>query len=114
MLLPPLDSIDMTILRLIQGSPEITTREIQNVIFLSRTQVLRRLKQLEEQNLITKANGIGKTYRYRLSAEVNPLDLFESDRDLAIRESLLLLLQGIKGVGDQLVDMATSVENLLR
>lgn len=104
----------MTILRLIQGSPEITTREIENVVFLSRMQVLRRLRQLEDQGLITKANGIGKTYRYTLSANVNPLDLFESDRDLAIRESLLLLLQGIKGVGNQMIDMAASIENLLR
>ncbi len=115
-LLPPLDSLDLAILKAISNKPDITTREIEGVIYLSRTQVLRRLQQLQEQNLVIKKNGVpGQTYRYKLSLDVTLSEIeranterLNNSRDPVTREALEVLLQGIRVMSDQLAELARS------
>lgn len=108
-----LDSINLAILRLILSKPTITTREIQSIVFLSRVQVLRRLKQLEERGLVIKTNGQpGKTYRYT----VNTAALFEVNPnvDPVAREGLLVILEGLRAINIQIAKMSATLENFLK
>lgn len=102
-----LDSIDLAILKAIARQPEILTREIESIVYLSRTQVLRRLQRLEERELITKSVA-GQAFRYSLSSLVTAEDVEQenqtrllTNRDPIAREVLTLLLQGMQGVCDQ-------------
>mgnify|MGYP000663317960 CR=1 FL=1 len=117
-----LDSTDLIILRAIAEQPEITTGEIESKVYLSRTQVLRRLKELERRGLITRADGIpGRAYHYTLSPQVTPEEIEQFDqarlstnRDPVAREALSIILQGIQIICDTLGDMAGRIENILR
>lgn len=108
-LLSDLDSIDLAILKAIARVPEISTRDIESTVYLSRTQVLRRLQRLEERELITKSGqGVGVTFRYFLSSQITVEDVEQENqtrlllnRDPIAREALSLLLQGIQGFCDQ-------------
>lgn len=121
-LLPPLDSIDLAILKAIGNKPDITTREIESIVYLTRSQVLRRLKQLQEQGLVIKKNGVpGQTYYYELSSDVTPEDIERANqrrlttlRDPVAREALEVLLQGIRLISNLLAEMATRIENILK
>lgn len=117
-----LDSTNLAILRAIADKQDITTREIENIIYLSRSQVLRRLKQLEEQGLIVKRNGLpGKAYHYTLSSDVTPQDIeqfagakFSTNRDPVVREALEILLQGMVALRDQLAELARRIDSILK
>ena len=106
-----LDSINLIILRAIATTPNSTTREIQSVIYLSRGQVLRRLRALREQNLVIRNNGVaGQTYRYELSPTVTPQEIEEANverlrdnPDPVAREVLKILLAGLKSISVLLV-----------
>lgn len=107
-LLSDLDSIDLAILKVIARQPEILTRDIESTVYLSRTQVLRRLQRLEERELITKSGqGVGVTFRYSLSGLITAEDVEQENqarlllnRDPIAREALSLLLQGVQGFCD--------------
>ncbi len=110
MLVPSdLDSIDLAILKAIARQPEILTRDIEHIVYLSRSQVLRRLQRLEERELITKSGeGAGVAFRYSLSSLVTAEDVEQenqtrllTNRDPIAREVLILLLQGMQGFCDQ-------------
>ena len=117
-----LDSTDLIILRAIAEQPEITTGEIESKVYLSRTQVLRRLKELERRGLIIRADGTpGTPYHYTLSSQVTPEEIEQFDqarlstnRDPVAREALSIILQGIQIICDTLGDMAGRIENILR
>lgn len=104
-----LDSIDLAILKAIARQPEILTREIETNVYLSRTQVLRRLQRLEERELITKIGQFaGQAFRYSLSSQITQEDVEQENqarlllnRDPIAREVLGLLLQGIQAFCDQ-------------
>lgn len=115
-----IDSTNTAIIKAIAGKPNITTREIETIAYLSRTQVLRRLKQIEEAGWIVKSNGKSKAYRYTIDPNVTPEDLDRLDRRLNVnrdpvaREALELLLQGIRILTDQMADLAGRIEALLK
>lgn len=112
-----LDATDLVILRTIAKEPEVTTGEIESRVYLSRTQVLRRLQQLEKLGLITKRNGKGKLYRYKLSPNVDTEQFskdLDASRDPVAREALAIILQGIQTICDILAEIAGRLENLLK
>lgn len=115
-----IDSTNMAIIKAIAGKPNITTREIEAIAYLSRTQVLRRLKQIEEAGWIVRSNGKTKTYRYVIDPNVTPEDLERLDRRLNInrdpvaREALELLLQGMRLLTDQMADLVGRIESILK
>lgn len=117
-----LDSTNLAILRAVASKQDITTREIENMIYLSRSQVLRRLKQLEEQGLILKRNGLrGKAYHYMLSSDVTPQDIEQftqarltQNRDPVAREALEILLQGMLSLIDQLAELTGRIDSILK
>lgn len=109
-----LDPIDLTILRTIANNPTIKTREIQEVISLSRVQVLRRLERLTNAGLISRTDGIpGRAYRYSLIPGVEPENLEQvgSTRlvqthnvDPVAREALRILIQELAQIAERYVD----------
>lgn len=76
-----LDPTDQVILHAIAQKPEITTREVEIQVYLSRTQTLRRLQRLELEGLIVKRNGTTKAYHYTLNPDV---DIEQLHQDLNI------------------------------
>lgn len=76
-----LDPTDQVILHAIAQKPEITTREVEIQVYLSRTQTLRRLQRLELEGLIVKRNGRTKAYHYTLNSDV---DIEQLHQDLNI------------------------------
>lgn len=117
-----LDSIDLIILRAIATQPNTTTREIEAVVYLSREQILRRLRRLREQGLIVRRNTMpGQTYRYELSPEVTPeeveaanVERLNINPDPVAREALSVLLSGMQAISAQLVEMTRQIESILR
>lgn len=119
---PDLDSIDLSILGRIARAPEITTGEIQSTVYLSRTQLLRRLQRLESQGLITRSNSIpGQPYRYTLSPQVTPEEIeqynearLSQGRDPIAREALMVVVQVTQSIIDALAEMVTRLETIIR
>ncbi len=112
-----LDATALVILRAIAETPEITTREVEQKAYLSRTQVLRRLQRLEQENLIARKNGGTKTYHYTLNPDVD-IEQFSSYlnmyRDPVAREALSILVQGLEMFSDQLAEFSDQLARLAR
>ena len=121
-ILPHLDLINLRILKAIAQEPDISTREIENIIFLSKSQALRRLKQLEEQGLIIKRGGMpGRPYRYTLGSSVAIEDIEQlhlprlmQNRDAIAREALGVLLEGMQAFSAQLAELVRRIDAILK
>lgn len=121
-LLPSLDSIDLLILVAIAGRQDISTSQIESIVYLSRAQTLRRLKQLEDANLIVRKDGVpGQTYRYELSPGITPSDVQQANlirlntsRDPVSRECLEILVQGMQALADQVAELSGRIESILK
>lgn len=121
-LLPSLDSIDLLILVAIAGRQDISTSQIESIVYLSRAQTLRRLKQLEDANLIVRKDGVpGQTYRYELSPGITPSDVQQANlirlntsRDPVSRECLEILVQGMQAISDQIAEISGRIEGILK
>lgn len=118
-----LDSINLIILRVIAtGEPNTTTREIEAVVYLSRRQVLRRLRVLRERGLIVRRNSVpGQTYRYELGPDITSAEIEEANverlninPDPVAREALSVLLQGMQAISASLVGMTKQIESMTR
>lgn len=122
MLPEDLDSVDLTILRAIATKPDITTREIDNIVFLSRRQTLRRLRRLQARGLVNKTNGKpGKTYYYTLGSDTTPEEIeqfnskrLNTNRDPIAREALGIFVSGMRAIVKELVEMIRQIENVLK
>lgn len=111
-----IDTTDLIILRTISNNPSVKTRVIQDVISLSRVQVLRRLERLTNAGLISRTDGIpGRTYRYSLIPGVEPENLEQlggtklvqtQSTDPVAREAVSILIEG-------LVQIVERLENIL-
>jgi DNA-binding transcriptional ArsR family regulator len=112
--LPPnLDLIDLEILRAIHVRRETSAREIQRAVFLSRSQVLRRLGILEQQGLVTKRNGTpGRTYFFTLTSLVTLPDLEETDRERLERAAIArsLASQELRSIINRIRDVVRQLE----
>lgn len=105
-----LNSTDLAILRSVANNPGITTREIEGIIYLSRSQILRRLEYLQSQGLVIRRNGTpGQTYYFELSPDTTTVEIerynqtrLDINRDPLAREALEVLIQGIRAISDQL------------
>lgn len=114
-----LDSVDLAILRTIANQPLVSTREIEAAVFLSRAQVLRRIRSLEDAGLVDiKDGGIGQPFRYRLSPAVTleEIERFNQLRlttncDPVAREALSLLLQGLRKFDGLLQQISQQLNN---
>lgn len=117
-----LDSTDIAILKAIATSPGIFTREIERIVYLSRTHVLRRLRQLEERGLIVFEDGTpGQPYRYMLTTDVTPEEISQFENSMSLieqepvaREVSNIILQGLHSIADQLAEIAIRIENTLK
>lgn len=117
-----LDSIDLIILRVIATQPNATTRDVEVVVYLSRAQVLRRLRALREQGLVQRRNSTpGQTYRYELSTRVSFSEIEQANAqrlsvnpDPVAREALEVLLSGTQAIAVRLGEMIRRIENILR
>lgn len=115
-----IDSTNTAIIKAIAGKPNITTRELETIAYLSRTQVLRRLKQIEEAGWIVKSNGKAKAYRYTIDPNITPEDLerldhrFNINRDPVAREALEIVLQTMEQIINVLADATERIENILK
>lgn len=116
-----LNSTDLSILLAIARLPGITTHDLEKAVFLSKSQVLRRLKPLEEQELITKRNGeLGKTFYWTLhpsiaAAEVELLNLsrLTENRDPVAREAITVLLEAFEEFSDRSSEVAVQIRSIL-
>lgn len=117
-----LNSTDLAILRAIVNRPGITTREIEGIVYLSRSQILRRLDWLQEQGLVVRRNGVpGQTYYFELSPDTTTVEIerynqtrLDINRDPVAREALKVLLFGMQAIVDQLTEMIRRIENILK
>jgi predicted transcriptional regulator len=115
------DSINLALLEAIGNKEGITTRELEGIVFLSKSQTLRRLRRLEQRGLILKRGGSpGRPYHYMLDPSIAPSDIeqfnqvrFTQCHDLAARESLAVISQGIQAISDQLAQMVRRINNIL-
>lgn len=120
--LPHLNSTDLLILMAIAGQQDISTSQIESIVYLSRAQTLRRLKQLEDANLIVRKDGVpGQTYRYELSPGITPEDVslanarrLNTSRDPVSRECLEILIQGLQAISDQIAEISGRIEGILK
>ena len=116
-----LDSTDLIILVAIADHPNILTHRVESIVYLSRTQTQRRLNQLEERGLIVRKNSVpGQTYRYELSPDITSEEVQRANeqrlnarRDSVARESLKILLQGMRAISNQLDEIAGHIESIL-
>lgn len=111
------DATDLVILRAIAERPEIRTREVEIQVYLSRTQVLRRLQRLEQEGLIVKSNGRSKAYRYTLNPDVDIERLHQKlnvNCDLVAREALKIMLQAMEQIINVLADATGRIEDILK
>lgn len=121
-ILPHLDLINLRILKAVAQEPGISTCEIESIIFLSKSQTLRRLKQLEEQGLIIKRGGTpGKAYRYTLGSNATLEDIEQlhqqmliQNRDAIAREALGVLLEGMQAFSAQLAELVRRIDAILK
>ncbi len=119
---PDLDSTDLAILLAIASRQDISTSQIESIVYLSRAQTLRRLKQLEDANLIVRRDGVpGQTYRYELGPGITPSDVqqansrrLSTNRDPVSRECLLILVQGMQALADQIAEISGRIEGILK
>jgi DNA-binding Lrp family transcriptional regulator len=119
---PDLDSTDLAILMAITNRQDISTSQIESIVYLSRAQTLRRLKQLEDANLIVRKDGVpGQTYRYELGPGITPEDVqqanlrrLSTNRDPVSRECLLILVQGMQAIADQIAEISGRIEGILK
>lgn len=119
---PDLDSTDLAILMAIAERRNITTNVIERIVYLSRTQTLRRLKQLEDANLIIRTDGVpGQTYRYELAPDVTPEDVQQANQrrintspDPVSRECLKILVQGMQSLANQIAELSGRIEGILK
>lgn len=117
-----LDSIDLAILLAIANRQDISTSQIESTVYLSRAQTLRRLRQLEDANLIVRKDGVpGQTYRYELSSGITPSDVqqanerrLSTNRDPVSRECLEILVQGLQAIADQIAEISGRIEGILK
>lgn len=117
-----LDSTDLTILRAIATQPNCTTRDLESIIYLSRTQVLRRLRSLHSLDLIVRRNGTpGQTYRYVLNPSITLAEIEEANAarlninpDPIAREALEIMLSGMQTIIIQLSEMVRRIESILK
>lgn len=106
----------------IAGRQDITTNQIESTVYLSRAQTLRRLKQLEDANLIVRRDGVpGQTYRYELGSGITPSDVQQANllrlntsRDPVSRECLEILVQGMQAISDQVAELSGRIERILK
>lgn len=117
-----LDSTDLAILMAIASRQDISTSQIESIVYLSRAQTLRRLKQLEDANSIVRKDGVpGQTYRYELGSGITPSDVslanerrLSTNRDPVSRECLEILVQGLQAISDQIAEISGRVERILK
>jgi DNA-binding MarR family transcriptional regulator len=110
-----LDPTDLVILRAIAEKPEIRTREVEAQAYLSRTQVLRRLHRLEQENWIAKKNGGSKAYHYTLNPDVDVEQLHQNlnmYEDSVAREAIRILVQGLEVFSNQLAEFSNQLAQL--
>lgn len=96
-------STNLEILKAIALRRNINSRELQHLVFISRSQLLRRLKYLEQNRLIVRPSFIpGKTYRYQLSPSIKTVDIERlanqgstQGRDLAARQALRVTIRAM-------------------
>ena len=106
----------------IASRQDISTSQIESIVYLSRAQTLRRLKQLEDANLIVRRDGVpGQTYRYELSPGITPEDVtlanerrLNTSRDPVSRECLDILVQGLQAISDQIAEISGRIEGILK
>jgi CTP-dependent riboflavin kinase len=105
----------------IANRQDISTSQIESIVYLSRAQTLRRLKQLEDANLIVRRDGVpGQTYRYELGSGITPEDVQQANlrlntsRDPVSRECLEILVQGMQAISDQIAEISGRIEGILR
>lgn len=102
-----LDLIDLEILKSIAASvQDASARQIQSAVFLSRSQVLRRLARLEQRGLVIKRNGIGRAYRFVLGPSVTLQDI-EPRRLVRDSDSVS---QEIRAIIDRLTEVVRRME----
>lgn len=117
-----LDTTDLAILRAIAAQPEISSRELEGRVFLSRPRIISRCRQLAAQNLIVISDGSpGQPFYYSLNPQVTPEEIeqynqqrLDLNRDPVAREALAALVEGIEGISSQITQANGQLIRLLR